>query len=75
MGKTSQPARHQVLNRYIRKRFGFACRVNGYLAKYLLNCRSNQQLHASLHKLTAEIGRGVKVDRCGVLQWQPGSPS
>lgn len=73
MGKTKQPASHKTLNRYIRKRFGFAYRVNGYIAKYLLTCRSNHQLEACLRELAGEIGSRVQLDNRGVMQWQPGN--
>lgn len=76
MGKNNQAAQDAkvgTLNRYIRKRFGVAYRVNGYIAKYLLACRSNRQLEACLKKLTEEIGVRITLDSRGILQWQPGN--
>lgn len=71
--KTNFVAKTKVLNRYIKKRFGFAHSVNGYIAKYLLTCRNDHQLAGVLTYLKEAIGNRVQLDCRGVLQWQLGN--
>ncbi|MDC7699568.1 hypothetical protein [Vogesella indigofera] len=70
--KVNFAAKTKVLNRYIKKRFGFAHSVNGYIAKYLLTCRNDHQLAGVLTYLKEAIGSRVQPDCRGVLQWQAG---
>jgi hypothetical protein len=70
-------ARVKVLNRYIKKRFAFQHRVNGYIAKYLLNSDGLQQRrglftdHALVSTLEKILDAQHPVDSRNTLQARP----
>jgi len=68
---SKQTTADKVLNRYLRKRFGFPYRVNGYIAKYLRKSGTDQNLARTMRRIEDSIGQRVRVDHRGMLQWQP----